>query len=262
MIFIQRHLFFFVFLLTSCQSNSIISSTSTSDNTPFYIDRNFGDYNNDFEQVTTAYRLIAEKIIPDIVYANLYTGKEEIVEVVEDSQNGKKYHVRNETLDLWVSKERLTFIYPKSEELLDLLTTDECELYVNYTSFSSKSDFFVWVDIKRQIVQVFQQKNNFFFLIRRIPCATGKTTTPSKRGIFYLQDKGSVFYNYEKYYKCYYWSKYSGNYLLHSIPYSLEGNPLNTTLQKKVTHGCIRMSYSDAKWFYEFVPLNTTIFVN
>lgn len=70
--------------------------------------------------------------------------------------------------------------------------------------------------------------------------------TPTKRGHFIIENKGPVFYNEAKFYKCYYWLKYSGQYLLHSVPYSLDGEILNTAMQKKVSNGCIRTEIQNA----------------
>lgn len=269
MIYIKKHLFFFVFLLTSCNVVNPISDISNDYLSSEVIieETFFGNYINDLENYFLNFEEISKKIVPDIVYANLYIYLDEQmlnckVEIIEDYDNGKKYHVKNEQLDLWVNSNRLTFIYPEKEEILPPLSALEAEVYINYMNFKSETNYFVWVDIKRQIVLIFYLVNSFYFLIKTIPCSTGKTTTPTKRGLYKVLDHGTVFYNYKKFYKCYYWTKYSNNYLLHSIPYSLDESPLNTTLQKKVTHGCVRMSKQDAKWFYENIPLNTSVYVN
>lgn len=111
------------------------------------------------------------------------------------------------------------------------------------------------------MIFVFENYNGYYFLIQKFPCASGKNATPTKRGHFIIENKGPVFYNEAKFYKCYYWLKYSGQYLLHSVPYSLDGEILNTAMQKKVSNGCIRTEIQNAQWLYENIDTQTTIWV-
>ena len=226
----------------------------------------FGNIINDYEYYALNFYKINDLIIPDIVYADLYiynnhTTKTK-VEVLEDYKNGTKYHVKNKDIDLWVNASRLEFNYEDNNYPLSALSFFENEIYVNYQKFSSDTNYFVWVDLKRQVVNIFLKLNDYLFQIKSIKCASGKMTTPTKRGFFTIISKGPVFYNEEKYYKCYYWAKFSDNYLFHSLPYSYDEMLLTSTLQKKVSHGCIRMTYQDAKWFYDSIPLNTAVWIN
>jgi len=239
-------------------TNSISSSQNVAD---------FGSFTNEWTYLTQVFANINEQILPDIVYAILSVSIDgEIipvkVEIIEDQKNGTRYHVCNHYIDIWVNQSQIEIVYSDDVYPLKPLQKEVLEFYLNYLEFKSETSHFIFVDIKRQMVCVFQQINGYYFLINSFPCATGKTSTPTKRGHFIIKNKGPVFYNEAKYYKCYYWLKYSDKYLLHSVPYSLDGNVLNTSMQKKVSNGCIRMKYKDAKWLYDTIDINTSIWIN
>ena len=259
-----------LFLLSSCNDNkNIVSSYSSSESVSSNIQEiaDFGVFINEFEYLTNQFKDIDKQILPDIIYAILSVSIdnnliEMQVEIIEDTNNGKQYHVSNNLIDLWVSNNKIEIIYINEKYPLEPLPNYYLELYINYLEFKSETDNLIFVDLKRQTVNVFKNINGYFFLIKSFPCASGKTSTPTKRGLYKIYDKGPVFYNEVKFYKCYYWLKYSNKYLLHSIPYSLEGDPLNTSMSKKVSNGCVRMYYKDAKWLYENIQINTTIWIN
>ena len=48
-----------------------------------------------------------------------------------------------------------------------------------------------------------------------------------------------------------------GNYLFHSVPVDAEGNVIEEEAKKlgcPASHGCVRLSFPDAKWLYDHVP--------
>jgi lipoprotein-anchoring transpeptidase ErfK/SrfK len=59
-----------------------------------------------------------------------------------------------------------------------------------------------------------------------------------------------------------YWTRFSGNYLLHSILLTASGKIYNATVGKRASHGCIRMPLDMAKWYYEKMPSGSLIWVN
>ena len=50
--------------------------------------------------------------------------------------------------------------------------------------------------------------------------------------------------------------------MLHSIILTNSGQVADGTLGKRVSHGCIRMPVSMAKWVYDKVPRGSLIWVN
>ena len=260
------------FLLVGCSNqkyqesySSLSDSSSVESHQP--IIEEFGSFINEWEYLTNQFKAIDTQILPDIIYAILSVSVEDNqidvkVEILEDKKNGKQYHVCNEFIDIWVNQNQIDILYTNEKYPLPPLSNFYLELYVNYLEVKSDTNQFIFVDLKRQTIHIFEKINGFFFLVKNIPCASGKTSTPTKRGTYKIYDKGPVFYNESKFYKCYYWLKYSDKYLLHSIPYSLDGEALNTSIQQKVSNGCIRMYYKDAQWMYENIQKETTIWIN
>lgn len=142
------------------------------------------------------------------------------------------------------------------------LNKTQLETYVNITSnFVSNTKYFTWVDLNRQRVSVFTGGAKQWTLVKTYSCASGNNTTPSKRGLFTIQDKGSSFVAgpgaIVKY-----WTRYSGNFMLHSIILTTSGAVCDATIGKRVSHGCIRMPLDMAKWYYENIPKGSLIWVN
>ena len=142
------------------------------------------------------------------------------------------------------------------------LDKKQLETYVNITStFVSNTNYFTWVDLNRQRVSVFSGSAGRWVLLKTYSCATGNNATPSKRGLFTVQDKGYSFVAGSGVI-CKYWTRYSGNYLLHSILLNTSGSIYDGTVGKRASHGCIRMPLDMAKWYYEKIPRGSLIWVN
>ena len=76
--------------------------------------------------------------------------------------------------------------------------------------------------------------------------------TPTLRGTFKIQDKGLSFgsYNIEG---AKYWVRFSGNYMIHSLPYKY-GKISDYTIGNRASHGCVRSSVDNANWMYQNLP--------
>lgn len=59
-----------------------------------------------------------------------------------------------------------------------------------------------------------------------------------------------------------YWVRFYEEYLFHAVPMDVNGNYLLHEAEKlgsKASHGCIRLSVSDAIWFYEQIPTGAKV---
>ncbi|MGM9614365.1 MAG: L,D-transpeptidase family protein [Oscillospiraceae bacterium] len=93
-----------------------------------------------------------------------------------------------------------------------------------------------------------------------ISCSPGKASTPTYKGVFsitydrgYYFDSGSV--------RCYWYSTFNGNQAIHSVLYYPSGALADGRTGYRLSHGCVRVSYSYAKWIYYNIPVGTTTVV-
>ncbi|MBT1171850.1 L,D-transpeptidase [Bifidobacterium sp. MA2] len=123
---------------------------------------------------------------------------------------------------------------------------------------SGYRDLSVEVSIARQRVYVKSAGRTVYTMI----VSTGADdTTP--RGSFTLGVRGDHFYNPEERMGADYWVRIQGPYLFHSVPTGEQaGRYLEdeaAKLGRPASHGCVRLSVADAKWFYDQVPTGTPV---
>lgn len=181
------------------------------------------------------------------------------VEILRDINGGQKYLVKIGKRTAWVKGTSLS-IPPDPETNTDRLTDEELVYYVNQMGFSSGSGYFVWVDIDRQMLNVFTGSQKNWKLVKSISCATGKNVTPTLRGTFTSMSYGESFGSYNREGAKYYVS-YSGDYMIHSLPY-LHNKVSDYTVGRRASHGCVRIAVVEAQWFYRTIPRKTTIWIN
>jgi lipoprotein-anchoring transpeptidase ErfK/SrfK len=117
------------------------------------------------------------------------------------------------------------------------------------------------VDTDRQRVNIFTGSAGHWVLLETYSCASGNNVTPSKIGLFTIKEKGYSFVAGPGVI-CKYWTRYSGNYLLHSILLRASGEVYDGTLGEKASHGCIRMPVDMAKLFYDKISKGSLVWVN
>lgn len=207
---------------------------------------------------------VHKKVKPGIVVAVLTKDtmgfkKGSNVEVVMDANSGRRYYIKDDKHAAWVSPSCLKI---SSEYLYDIstLTKEEKEAYINLMGFSSSTKWLIWTDITRQELNIFNGKKGEWKLYCIFTCATGKNETPTKRGFFSIYAKGESFGMHSKE-GAKYFSRFSGTYMIHSITYRY-GKVYDTTVGKRISHGCIRLELDRAKWIYENIPLGSAVWIN
>lgn len=182
------------------------------------------------------------------------------VEVIRD-KDYKWYYIKNDTISGWTKSEYLS-IDTKFATLNEKLYPSETEFFVNnYFNLSSQTDCLVWVDLKRQIINIFTQSQNGWKLAKQIPCATGRNISPTIKGTFSINNSrgtwmpagGNVWVkNYVGFYSSYYF---------HSVIVKRDGSLYDNTVGTVASAGCIRMPLNDSEWFSKNIPVNTTVFI-
>jgi lipoprotein-anchoring transpeptidase ErfK/SrfK len=181
------------------------------------------------------------------------------VEVIRDVEY-KWYYVKiNKEKYGWIEAKNL--IIPKDPTTnTSRLPKDELEGYVNIKGFESKTKYLMWVDLDRQIVNIFEGAQGEYKFLKSIACATGRNISPTTRGSFTIQNRGEWFFKGKS--GAQNWVGFNGQYLFHSIIMDANKNVKDYTLGKRASAGCIRLSINDSKWVYDNIDSGTTVWVN
>lgn len=128
-------------------------------------------------------------------------------------------------------------------------------------SYSSSTDYLIMIDRDQCRFGLFEGYKNNWKLKYYWRCTVGKASTPTPLGTFTINYKTYVFGT--DVYDCWYASQFYGGYLIHSIVYQkgsmsrVYSNGLGTWK----SHGCVRLSLSNAHWVYSNVPNGTKIHI-
>ena len=140
-------------------------------------------------------------------------------------------------------------IQPRQQEV-QIQEKNEKKVYPNLANYSNVS---ILVSIKQQKMIIYSGNQVIF----KTTVSTGAKDSPTPTGKFAIEaERGDFFYNEESSEGAYYWVSFKdhGTYLFHSVPTDCNGTEIKEEAEKLGTpcsHGCVRMSKEDAKWFYE-----------
>lgn len=106
-------------------------------------------------------------------------------------------------------------------------------------------------------------------LLYTMLATTGKPgTNATPKGDFVIQpERGLNFYNASLNEGANYWVSFKdhGVYLFHSVPVDASDHYIASKAallgKRSDSHGCVRLSISDAKWMYEHIPVNTPVHI-
>lgn len=120
---------------------------------------------------------------------------------------------------------------------------------------------YVKLDSDRHRVDVYQGDA----LVRTMIASGGRPGHETPAGVFRIQNRGYHFFSQKYQEGAYYWVRIFGNYLFHSVPVDIDGNVIQEEAEKlgcPASHGCVRLSFPDAQWFYETVPDGTLVVID
>ena len=133
--------------------------------------------------------------------------------------------------------------------------------FVNSNNILSSTNYLVTTSTKTMYTYVFEKDKDSWEMLYKWSCTVGKASTPTIKGIFSIgtkypaigDDNSSV--------------KYAINiveeYYYHSIIYNSTGLSIkDDRLGVAISHGCIRLATSSAKWIYDNVEVGSTVIVN
>ncbi|WP_053955729.1 L,D-transpeptidase family protein [Inediibacterium massiliense] len=140
---------------------------------------------------------------------------------------------------------------------------EKLEAMINETNFSSKTNYFVWVDTNKHKTYIFEGKNKNWSLFKTMLCTDGTASTPTIKGNFEICGRGPWLTSYNGKVKAKYKVRFFQNYYFHSILFDSKGkNIVDSRLGKSLSHGCVRLSVDNAKWIYDHIKDGTGVCVN
>lgn len=135
---------------------------------------------------------------------------------------------------------------------------------VTYPDVNAHPD--LWIKVSKKKQRVYLIDNGKVLYTMYCSTGTGKNDTPT--GTYYIQaERGTYFYSQQSGEGAHYWVSWlnHGEYLFHSVPTDESGNyKLSEAKQlgkKAASHGCVRLSVPDAKWFYENIKEGTKVVI-
>ena len=135
--------------------------------------------------------------------------------------------------------------------------------FVNYNKFESKTNYLLVTNLEERRTYVFT-KNDETGLWEELydwPCTIGKPSTPTITGTFYISGRKPFFGT--DVYRVKYATRIRGPYYYHSILFDPTGTKIKDgRLGMALSHGCVRLATDNAKWIYENIPDDTTVFIH
>ena len=141
-------------------------------------------------------------------------------------------------------------------------TNSEKETFVNAKGYESSTGYLIWINPKRQKVNIFVGSRFKWKLLKAFPCATGANTTPTPMGVYKYVARDTAWIKPDYQVRpILYFELYRG-LAFHSRLYSPDGSTLiDATIGRPASHGCIRMYDDDVRWMERDMPINTTVIV-
>ena len=119
----------------------------------------------------------------------------------------------------------------------------------------------VQVSLAQQEVTVLDAKGR---TVEAFVCSSGKIGEETPTGTYVVSDRGKSFYNPQIQEGAYYWTRFNGAYLFHSVPFDEDYRMEPEEAEKLGTpasHGCVRLPVEDAKWIYDNIPKGTKVVI-
>ena len=135
----------------------------------------------------------------------------------------------------------------------------ELDMWSRINGLASPTNYLIACDVDDCMVGVYEKRGGNWVQIQRWSCTTGAWNTPTRRGLYSIESKGTSFDSFGV--RCFWYSGYSGPYLFHSICYWPNGAIQDGRLGMHLSHGCIRLETFNAKWIYDNIPYGSTVYV-
>ena len=123
--------------------------------------------------------------------------------------------------------------------------------------YGSATPWLILVDCTLNRVGIYHGSAGNWERTDLVTVSTGEYGTPTAKGVFSVNGRGFAFGDG---YTCYYWTRFYGAYLFHSVLYYPGSySIMDGSLGVNVSHGCVRMPIEKAKWIHDNIPDGTTV---
>ncbi len=200
-----------------------------------------------------------------IVYASLNKSKAigtinkgEAVTLIRDRQE-KWAKIKTDKIEGWIDYTKINVIEPK-KQVLDPLSNKTKEQFIAQNKFISDTNKIIWINQERLSVNVFENRNNKWTLIKEMGCSVGKSETPTINGVFKYYKLVPI----ERFESGYYVEnviKFYEAYGIHSVLLRENGTIYDGRIGGNISHGCVRVPKADAEWLKNNIPMGTTVVV-
>lgn len=160
----------------------------------------------------------------------------------------------------WV-KVGSTWNYYKDDQVV-YSGNDLHEAWTRIAGKSSGTNYYAVINNSACVLYIFKQDNGEWILHKTMSCSPGAYNTPTVKGTFTISDRGVSFSGKsgDNKYTCYWWTRFYNGYLFHSTLYKYGSmEVLDDTLGMQLSHGCVRLSYEDARWVNEHLSAGTKV---
>ncbi len=132
--------------------------------------------------------------------------------------------------------------------------------FVRENNIQSSTGYLLITSLKNKFTYVYEYKNGWELEYKWIS-TVGKPSTPTIKGVFSVGIKYPAIGGNTSSVK--YATNIVNDYYYHSIIYDAQGlNIKDDSLGVAISHGCIRLATSSAKWIYDNIPKGTHIIIN
>lgn len=135
------------------------------------------------------------------------------------------------------------------------------EAFINSTNLSSLNSYLIYVNLQNQTTEVFKGSKGNWNLVYSFISSTGKSDTPTPRGVYKVTGRGTWFFSEEFGEGAKWYVQFWGDYLFHSLPMDRNKNVVDPTLGTPASHGCVRLKVDESKWLYDNIPNGATVFI-
>ncbi len=126
-------------------------------------------------------------------------------------------------------------------------------------SYYSPTGYLLLVNRATHKVGVFAGRQGAWTNMFYWDCGDGAPSTPTVTGVFKVGMKGYYFDSGSA--RCFWYTQFYGNYLFHTVLCYKDGRIMDGRVGMALSHGCVRLQISNAKWIYDNIPRNTTVVV-